>query len=294
MSLPNLLIAGVPKAGTSTVHNYLSKHPDVFMARVKEPHYFTYKPCGWPKWAMQSMGEYQALFEGGKGFRYVGEGSTWYAYSEEAAEAIRSHLPDVKIIIMLRNPADRAYSNWTFNLAGGWEPIRDFEEALRIEDERREQRAPWHLYYFHAGLYHRQVSTYFDLFGRNRVGVFLLEDLRRDREATLADICAFLNIDPMLEEMTSSVAHNKTYIFRSRTLRRFMRSNGTLKRLLRAAAPRILWRPVRQFIVRANRHRPVSLSPTLRRELLEAYRPDVVRLEALLGRSLTDVWYSDS
>lgn len=293
MPLPNLLVAGVPKAGTSTVHNLLSRHPEVFMAQVKEPHFFTYHTCGWPRWAVQTMDEYRALFEQGEGARFVGEGSTWYAYSREAAESIRAHLPDVKVIIMLRNPADRAYSNWTFNVTGGWESITDFREALRAEDERREQRAPWHLYYFHAGLYHRQIKNYFELFGRDRVGVFLLEDLKRDREATMADMYAFIGVEPAPDGRASS-AHNRTYAIRNRTVQRFMRSNGPLKQFLRFAVPRSVWTPVRRLVVRRNRHRPAPLSPALRAELLEAYRPDVQRLQALLGRDLMRVWYGDA
>lgn len=119
MPLPTFLIVGAPKAGTTSLYHYLRSHPDVFMSEAKEPHYFSYAGEGQPAWGMRSLDAYEALFDSVHGERATGEASTWYLYSETAAEEIYRALPNTQIIILLRNPIGRAYSSWSYRVQMG-------------------------------------------------------------------------------------------------------------------------------------------------------------------------------
>ncbi|MGQ9662575.1 MAG: sulfotransferase domain-containing protein [Kiritimatiellia bacterium] len=132
MTLPNFLIVGAPKAGTTSLFDYLGQHPEVYTPPVKEPCFFS---SGLPAFT-HDLAEYEALFAGQTTQTAIGEASTTYLYDPDAARRIHDLLPEARIIIMLRNPAERAYSEWAYNaLQLACEPL-SFEAALEAEEER--------------------------------------------------------------------------------------------------------------------------------------------------------------
>lgn len=141
MTMPNFLIVGAQKAGTTSLHYYLKQHPQIYMRPRKEPHFFEgmhwdfYRP-GRIMLAVTDLADYQALFEGVTDEKAIGEASASYLYSPKAPTLIKRSIPDARLIAILRNPPDRAYSNFLHCVRGGRESIVDFAEALRVEEER--------------------------------------------------------------------------------------------------------------------------------------------------------------
>ena len=192
MTMPNFFIVGAQKAGTTSLYHYLNQHPQVYMSPIKEPFFFDHE--------MDSKGEvvrrefeghrqpprftnieeYSALFEGVRDEKAIGEATPLYIYAPGTAERIERYVPGAKSIALLRNPADRAYSAFLYAVRMGVEPLTDFAQALREEPFRMRNR--WH-YVFHyrsRGLYYQQLKRYYEVFGRERLGVWLYEDLRED------------------------------------------------------------------------------------------------------------------
>ena len=169
VALPNFLIIGAAKAGTTSLYRYLEQHPEVYMSPVKEPKFFAlggerldYRGPGdearMRGASVTSLEDYRELFRGVSTETAVGEASTLYLYSERAAARIKHHVPDVKLIAVLRNPVDRAYSDFLHLVRDGIEPLTDFPQALEAEESRiRSRWAPmWH--YRRRGFYHPQLK----------------------------------------------------------------------------------------------------------------------------------------
>jgi hypothetical protein len=193
---PNFLIVGTGKAGTTSLHEYLGQHPQIFMSRNKEPHYFV-KGYGVEKWE-----DYLGLFKDAANKDAVGESSTLYLYCEESPAWIKRSLGDVKIIILLRNPAKRAFSLYGWMVREGYEDAETFAEALerepaRLNDPNFRQNCPQfypdYLYYT-TGLYYEQVRRYFDIFGRDHVRVYLFEDFIKQPFSICRDVFSFLGV----------------------------------------------------------------------------------------------------
>ena len=192
--LPNFFIAGVPKAATTSLHEYLKQHPQIFMSDYKEPNYFV-RGSGVEKW-----GDYLALFKDAGGKKAIGESSAAYCYCEESPGWIKSSLGDVKIIIILRNPASRAFSLYGWMVREGYEDAPTFAEALEREPVRLHdpvfrvqcpQFFPDYLY-FTTGLYFEQVSRYIETFGRDRVKIYLFEEFVKQPALICQDAFRFV------------------------------------------------------------------------------------------------------
>ncbi len=199
---PNFFIVGAPKCGTTSLHEYLQRHPDIFMPFFKEPHFFGSDLEG--SRFRQFRGKpdrYLKLFRDARGEKRIGESSPWYLTSGRAAEEIHSYDPAAKIIIMLRNPIDMMYSMWSQFRYSGNEQIENFEDALAAEAERRAGRRIRRAAHCITGLYYRemarfaeQVPRYFDRFGRENVMVIIFDDFRSDTPATFRAVVDFLEV----------------------------------------------------------------------------------------------------
>lgn len=200
---PNFFIVGAPKCGTTSLHEYLQRHPDVFMPFFKEPHFFGSDLVGSRFRQFRNKPErYLKLFRDARGERRIGESSPWYLASERAADEIHAYDPGAKIIIMLRNPIDMMYSMWSQFRYSGNEQIGSFEEALAAEADRRAGRRIRRAAHCVTGLYYRemarfakQVPRYFERFGRENVMVIIFDDFRSDTPASYRAVLDFLELD---------------------------------------------------------------------------------------------------
>jgi hypothetical protein len=278
-TLPNFLIVGAAKCGTTSLHNYLAQHPDVFMPAAKEPHYFV-NGYGW------DLEGYLGLFRGAGSKAARGEASTGYLYSPESPAWIRTVLGPVKIIILLRDPAERAWSLYKWMVMEGYENAPTFEAALRLESARmhddgwREscpEFVPDYLY-FDSGLYYRQVERYYGAFGRDNVKVFRFEELASAPEEVCRQVFRFLGVTDSFRPKYE--VHNVGRLPRSAALQYWLRNRARRFRL----RPRLvngLWRANLWLGSRGTKPRAAIA------ELTERYREDLSALEALLGWDLS-------
>ena len=200
---PNFFIVGAPKCGTTSLHEYLQRHPDAYLPYYKEPHYFGGDLVGTRFMQFRDQpGKYLKLFRDVRGEARIGESSPWYLASTTAADEIYRYDPSAKIIIMLRNPVDMMYSMWSQFRYSGNEQIETFEEALAAEAERRAGQRIRRAAHCITGLQYRrmtrfseQVARYFDRFGRERVKVIIFDDFRADTAGVYRDVLEFLELD---------------------------------------------------------------------------------------------------
>jgi hypothetical protein len=192
MALPTFLLAGAQRCGTTTMHRLLKQHPNVFMARPKELHFFDMRWDNGLDW-------YREQFTPKPGHTALGEATPIYLYDGPARERMIETLPDVRLLILLRNPVDRAYSHYLHSIERGKEKLATFEEALDAESKRlsRDTTAARRGYsYVDRGQFIEQLEVVEKAYGRDRLHVLLLEDLKNDRVGTLEAVFRFIGVDP--------------------------------------------------------------------------------------------------
>ena len=294
-SLPNFLIVGAAKCGTSSLHNYLNQHPDVFMPsyneqgmKAKEPR-FLIKDLVKDRlhngvWDLES---YQALFNNVVNEKAIGESTVLYLYYyNEAIKNIKKYLgDDVKIIIMLRNPVDRAFSAYTHVSRSLKEPL-SFEEALEVEENRLENDitlTPM-VMYKDMGLYHNMVSAYIENF--KNVHVVMHEDFLQNPKAVVKLTLAFLGILRSVELDTDSKYNVGGKSWRFSFLKQFFMKDNVIKKELRVIFPKTLRKRFRVFLEYFLKEKVKPIKPGTKKELISFFRSDVEKLEKLLNIDL--------
>ena len=296
MTLPNFLVIGAAKAGTTSLYHYLGQHPEVFMSPVKEPHFFALggtganfrspgAEAGINRKSFADPEGYEGLFAGARGEKAIGEASTSYLYSPEAPERIKRRVPEARLIAVLRDPAERAYSTFLALRLGGREPLRDFSRALEAEEGRI--RDGWeHLWHYkNLGFYHVQLSRYGKALEEGRLRVYLYEDLGADPRGVMRDAYRFLGVDASFEPDTSQ-RHNMSGVSNNGFLVSLVRKRHPVKTAIKPLVPATVRRRLVSGLQKRVLTRP-PFPPEVRRELVEAYREDVLRLEDLIGRDLS-------
>ncbi|MGC2636776.1 MAG: sulfotransferase [Acidobacteriaceae bacterium] len=285
---PNFYVVGAAKSGTTSLYEYLKKHPEVFLPEIKEQNYFSAPPppgeeifgiryCG-------SLEEYQSLYQQAAGFTAIGDASPSYLWDETACRRIYEVCPQAKIIIILRDPVARAYSHYLFNRMLLIEPEATFWEALQIEARLREIK--WYSLrpYASYGLYYAQVRRYFDTFGRDQVLVLFFDDLAKKPKETLAAVAKHIGVDAAhCEALDLSQAHNQYRMPRSRVAYDIAGRLG----LRRIIPPKIRWW-LNHSPLLFDRNKP-TLDEKSRRFLQQVFDPDITRLEELMGGRLPEL-----
>lgn len=205
---PDFVILGAQKAGTTSLYRYLTLHPRVAAAHVKEVHYFDLNLGRGPRWYRSNFA-YRSALGHGPTRRLTGEASPYYLFHPHCAERIRATLPEVALIALVRDPVTRALSHYNHNLRNKRE-TRSFAQALEEEDGllegemRRMQSDPGyesfavqHYSYKARGRYAEQLERYFEAFGRDRVLVMRSEDLFSDPQRAFELTLAHLGLEPM-------------------------------------------------------------------------------------------------
>jgi hypothetical protein len=218
----------------------------------------------------------------------IGETCPSYLYMPKAAERIKSYIPDTKLIAILRDPIDRAYSNFLHHLRYQAEDSEDFSKAIEAENWRIENNWWWGFHYVNAGFYFEQIKRYFNLFEANQIKVYLYEDLKANPVKVMQDIYGFLNVDTTFIPNVSK-KHNVTKIPRNRTLHKLLtKSNLITSNLTQFCSARQVERIATNLPIFSNIYffKP-QLSPQIRQELIEVYRDDILQLEKLIKIDLS-------
>jgi len=289
--IPDFFIVGAPKCGTTSLFEYLTEHPQVFLA-PKELHFFGSDL--YPAERVRDESKYLQLFASATTEKRVGEASVWYLYSKQAAGEIQRFSPAASIIISLRNPVDMIHSLHSQLVYAGIEDITDFERAVRAETKLGHGFRLWNgqvvseTRYLEAGGYCEQVERYLNVFGREKVKVVIFDDLKEDPLSVYREVCKFLEVSWDFVPKLRIVNPNKKV--RSKTLRAIMREPPTPIKAL----GRLVLNPRRRQnalarLQRLNTKRvPRPPMPQSLREHLQSYfAPDVERLSNLLNRDLT-------
>ena len=300
MTLPNFLIIGSPKSGTTSLYHYLNQHPQIYMSPVKEPRFLCLDGeildwCGpgdkkqFIDGSITKFKDYQALFEGVSNEIAIGEASTWYLYYPRTPEKVKHYIPDVKLIAILRNPAERAYSNYLMNLRLGNESLKDFAQALQAEDQRVENNWSQIWFYKRRGYYYKQLKPYFDVFGNDKIKVYLYDDLKSDLNGLLKDIFEFLGVDgQFIPNTTAKYNTAKPVVPKNQLLYDFFTKDNPMKAVLR---PFLSEEFRRSFVssIKAKDLTNPSFKDEVKEQLLQDYLEDIQNLQDLIGRDLS-VW----
>ena len=296
MTMPNFLIIGAMKAGTTSLYYYLGQHPQIYMSPKKEPRFFAlegekldYRGPHNKKATSDSITnikDYCALFQGVSIETAIGEASPLYLYSPKAPDRIKHYIPDAKLIVMLRDPAERAYSNFLHGVREGWEPLVDFAEALEQEETRVRNNWSYFWHYKRRGFYYTQLKRYFEKFDRTQIRVYLFEDWQSSNIKILHDIFRYLNVDDTYVP-DSYEKYNVSGIPKIKTLHQLLHRPNPIRSALKPFLPRRLRGWVITNIVNRNLVRP-QLPSEVRRQLVELYREDILKLQDLIQRDLSN------
>lgn len=308
MKLPNFFIVGSAKSGTTSIYNYLKQHPDIFMSPIKETHHFStdidsskFRPdyaanlnINIDSWLngdqkkeifhafVKDWDKYLKLFKNSENQKAIGEVTNSYLYSKEAAKNIRIKFPEGKIIMILRNPVERAFSHFLMDLKSGLE-TGSFLEAFKKDMAKSNKGWGISNVYYEIGMYYEQVKRYLTVFPQEQIKIILYDDYRNDAIKTLKEICNFLNIDSNFE-FEFSKEHNKAMIPKSGAVALMMRQKG-LKAFAKKIFPKS-WKNIISKIFFTNKNLP-KLSVDDRKYLIELYKEDIQKLSQLINRDLT-------
>jgi Sulfotransferase family len=300
MRLPNFLVIGAARSGTTTLHYSLGRHPEIFVSPIKETNFFLFDDAGeLPAWVDEAarrqipstLEDYAALFEDATAHHLaVGESSPSYLHGP-VARRIKAKLPDVKLVAILRQPVEQAlsyYATWHDGRTPPAEQIDEFVSALASDAPGPGGALPLAKH----GLYHRHLAPFFEQFDRRQIKVTLLDDLERDSAALFRDLFRFLEVDDGFR-LDAVERYNGSGVARSATIHMLLSGGARVKGLARAVLPDAAFRRLARLqhgVRSANLQRTSPLSPELRRELTQRfYGRDIAALEELIGRDLS-VW----
>ena len=298
---PDFFLVGAPKAGTSALHAALAQHPGLFLSPVKEPKYYmcgdspppAYKGPGDAhsnqEWIWQRR-RYLELSAGAPEGALRGESTPFYLYHRDARRRIAADAPGARIIAVLRDPVDRAYSNWMHLWTDGLEPCADVVEAVRREPDRVERGwAPfWH--YQGLGMYGRQLADLLAHVDRDRVLLLRYRQLVDEPSETLHRVFGFLGV-PSVD--VSSIPSDNSRVFvqdgpRVRALAPVIRAGATVAQFLPPEVWRRVSRPLVAQLHRGGHPARPRLTPEQRSALLAPHLPDIELLQQVTGESFAD------
>jgi hypothetical protein len=296
--MPNFLIIGAAKCGTTSIWHQLEQHPQIFIHPKKQLNFFAFEDKDWEfrgpgrrdstLHSITTIEAYRAQFEGVANEVAVGEASNLYLYEPRAAGRIRHHIPHVKLIAILRHPAERAYSRFLHLVREGREQITDFARAL--DEEGTRIRYHWwpDFHYLHVGLYHAQLKRYFDLFPRDQIKIYLQEDLKSDPLGIMQDLFRFLGVDDTFAPDTT-IRYNASGIPKNRALHLALQKLREVRPAIEGYLPEGLRQHLLRIAIDINNQNLTKprLTPEVRARLVDGYREDTLKLQNLIQRDLS-------
>lgn len=273
---PNFFIVGAPRAGTTSLYNYLNEISEVFMSPVKEPGFFI--PNDFRNFSEKT---YLELFENVKDEIAIGEATAGYLGNEKTPFLIKEKVPNAKIIITLRDPVNRIFSHYLNRLRTGDTKL-SFEDAVKqyFDNNSSENQIKGLI---KGSLYHNQVQRYFEVFDKNNVKILIFEETIKDTKKAIKEILEFL-------EIKNSSPKNIDEVFNSYseplgTLGTNIVKNKTINTISRKILPKSNREKILRTILNKKGKKP-SLSETTRKQLEPVFYEDVKNLEKTLGKTL--------
>ena len=282
MKKPNFLIIGSLKSGTTSLYKYLSQHPQIGFSERKEPKYFCWKDLnlnfnGTEKVVtqimestVQKLEEYEELFKN-IDTKYCGEASADYFHTKNTAKNIFKYNPQMKLIVILRNPSERAYSDWRHNVKMGYEPIRSFKKAIKAIQKRKSNNGVPYFDYLDKGNYSCHLKEYLSFFPSKNIKVLFFDDLKEDPGAVCNQVLTFLGIEGVFGFDTNNIYMKNTYTPKYYTVHSIAKKIGKFNKYLENKIKVLNGLP--------------SVIPSQERSLLQNYyREDILNLENILEK----------
>ncbi len=308
--LPTFLIVGAVKAGTTSLHEYLQMHPEVFMSPVKETNYFSdadmlfehfnvdYRQdvnINLDKYLDGPMDkkvhiahvrisdQYHKLFRDVRNEKAIGEVSNSYLYLPSTPSKIKAELPDVKIVMILRNPIERLYSQYLMNLKLGKIVERDLLKEIAADQVKHVKGWGVSHLYLEVGNYYEQVKRYYDNFPANNIKVIIFDNFKQDASAVMKDLFSFLGVDANFEiDMTQRF--NEAGMPRFGKLNYWLTQIGVYGLVKKVFSPE-LKEKIKSIIYTKDNIPKITAAE--KQHLQDYYRNDISKLEVLLNKDLS-------
>jgi hypothetical protein len=292
-NLPNFIVIGVQKAGTTSIYNYLQQHPQVFMSPVKETNFFERDWDQAPASArakkrngIDTFEKYCQLFDGVTNELAIGEASPNYLFHhQESVALIHRHLPQVKLVAILRNPVERAYSDYLMHIR---DAIADESNSLAYQVEHH----PRSSFTLLKGLYYEQLQHFYEVFDPQQIQIHLYDELRQDAIAMMQRLYDFLGVDPQFKPDTSQKAQ-VARVPKNQTLNKLVQTKNPVRSAVAGALRTVLPTSARQQLrsriltLNSASKQNAPLSDRDRAQLLDYYREDIMKLQSLIQRDLS-------
>lgn len=291
MTLPDFLICGAEKAGTTALFNFLKEHPEIGVSTEKELHFFTTNYGKGVEW-------YENKFKHTKGKKSVGEASPSYMYHPAVPERIHNLIPDARLIFILRHPVDRAYSQYWHEVNRSGREKLSFEEAIerafgagkgRVSEDMDRIR----LSYLERGRYAEAIERFEEVFPKKKILILIHRDLKERPEEVLKEVFGFLGVDDSFVSDKWREKHNVGITPKSKTVDRIVKKvifdnrTGLKFKFFMENHMSSVWKFFGRALYREG-YPPMKKST--RKMLIDYYRPYNEEVESMLGRKL-DWWY---
>ncbi len=291
MKLPTFLVVGIEKAGTTSIYQYLNQHPQVYMSPVKETNFlerdwenFQGKPN--PK-RIDTWEKYCNLFNNVQDEIAIGEVSPNYLFHyQSSSDRIIKYVPDVKMIAILRNPVDRAYSDYLMHLRDSInvEKVRSLTEQVKFHADTS--------FTIKKGFYYTPVKYYFDTFGKERVKIYLYNDLSENSLVMMQDMYQFIGVNSNFTPDTSQ-RQQVAAVPKNQSLNNLIKTKNPVRSavssVLRAVIPLEMRQKLRSGLINLNSggKELQPLSSEERKILADFYHEDILKLQDLIQRDLS-------
>ncbi len=301
----NFFMVGAAKCGTTSMFRYLLQHPDVTWGEIKEPEFFSTKYVNLPHKGPKAkefdevrtyrIEDYEFLYRNVGAEKIIGDASTTYIYHEQCADDIKKYNPDAKILIMLRNPAVRAFSAYMHMKRDQCEK-ESFLDVYNQSNERVKMNYVGLFDYAGRSLYADRVEHYINIFGKDKVKVIVLEEFEKDKDKVMDELCDFLEISHFKFDLSrnynvsgESLNKRKTRMIENM----HMIFNQLIPKRIRYRIPQNLRWGIREFFYKKGRGDnivKVQMTDDERKIILSNYLEDIKKLEIVLGRKL-ECWH---
>lgn len=302
MPLPNFLIIGAPKCGTTSLQAYLSQHRDFCFSKYKEPNYFAFAGETLPEkgpvepklmqeliyfHSLTDLSQYEHQYDHHKGEKVIGDASVRYLYTKPAAERIRQLVPQARMVAILREPVSRLYSHYCMNKQYQLEPL-SLMQAIEAEPDRIAQKWGWDWHYTSIGRYSEQIARYFSLFDRDQIKFFLYEEFSREPLRVMSEICRFLEVDEQFKPDMSKRG-KVAYWPRNLALDRWIVRDNPSRRFIESFMSWRVKTKMHSVLLRLNGAPVPKIDAGDQRQLEKLFHQEARDLGDLLGRSIP--WY---
>jgi len=279
---PNFFIVGAPKAGTTSLYEYLKDVPGIYFPSIKEPSYFSYlfkshKPLR--KSVIRNKDEYLKLYQDAKEEKILGDASPAYLSVPGVAQEIYNKIPDAKILISLRDPVERFFSAYLMHYRLGNFQLSFHAQLENVMNDK--DGLGFQLRY--RGLYFEGVKRYLDIFSPKHVKIIIFEEWVKNPKNVITEILKFLEVEGLVYNLVEEV-HNPFVAARG-SFARYIIKNNTIKDFAQKHIPSSVRSMLREHVLTKKQEKP-QMTTQDRKTLVDFYKDDVRKLENLLGRKL--------